>query len=602
MTVNITLLTKDAIYQAADLRLTDPASGAIVTESSTKIVNIVYFDWSGFVTYTGVGQWRDKDTGQWVCDWLRGLEKATPGEIADRLRTAGDGWLGDIERQTGQRHHHTFVFSFFSAESPETYVISNFEDVSGRARPDADDHLGVTAVMLRRRPKVVVTGQKRSVSRVQKWALGRIAARHPGDQNLMRIKLEEAVAAAHRSPHSRGFVGKESTVVSLRADGSGFQEASGKGLIQVHTIMNGFVLSDVIDIVQLAGPNARICGTAFSSTRASKEVPPCSPKVDAASGGEGIELRELPHDEYVTTAALAVNGSGVILGVGTVPGARGDYRLTLWAPDRSITDLGLVCRNNLGCALNDDGKVAATIAVKNTNRAVLWDSGDVFDLGVHLGVDSGVRCINASGAVGGWVCIHESQRGQDNFRPARWDSRRQLEVLENIPVDWGQVVDLDDHGAALLLGYKGRTPVSLVWESDGRCIQVGDGIYPNAFLQDGHILGWIRNAGGQRVAVAADRNGGGVTSLDVPPDWHVVTTNKDGDIVGYADVDGYERAWLCMSDSTPEILPNFHYHHSRPTDINRRGDIVGRSRADRCEHASLWDVGVRHGTAPEEQP
>ena len=72
MTLNITLLTERAIYQSADSRLTNTDTGATITDASTKLVTLQYFQWDGFVTYTGVGRWRSRDIADWLVEWLTG--------------------------------------------------------------------------------------------------------------------------------------------------------------------------------------------------------------------------------------------------------------------------------------------------------------------------------------------------------------------------------------------------------------------------------------------------------------------------------------------------------------------------------------------------
>jgi hypothetical protein len=81
MTLNITLLTERAIYQSADFKLTDADTGEPITEASTKLVTLQYFEWDGFVTYTGVGRWRGRDIAAWLVKWLTGLESASPQDV-----------------------------------------------------------------------------------------------------------------------------------------------------------------------------------------------------------------------------------------------------------------------------------------------------------------------------------------------------------------------------------------------------------------------------------------------------------------------------------------------------------------------------------------
>ena len=116
MTLNITLLTRRVIYQSADLRLTDPDTNQLITDRSTKVVDLLgYPDWHGFVTYTGVGRWlrNGRDTSQWVVDWLQGTHDARLNDIIDVLVTEGTKWLAAIRQATRRRSKHSFIIAAF---------------------------------------------------------------------------------------------------------------------------------------------------------------------------------------------------------------------------------------------------------------------------------------------------------------------------------------------------------------------------------------------------------------------------------------------------------------------------------------------------------
>src|SRR5215217_8079854 len=128
MTLNITLLTERAIYQSADFRLTDADTGAIITDTSTKLVTLQYFQWDGFVTYTGVGRWANRDIAGWLVEWLTGLENASPQDVARRIKERATGLLNEIERLTRVRNRHTFTLATFWHDRPHIWVVSNFEN------------------------------------------------------------------------------------------------------------------------------------------------------------------------------------------------------------------------------------------------------------------------------------------------------------------------------------------------------------------------------------------------------------------------------------------------------------------------------------------
>ena len=89
MTLNITVLTPESIYQSADFRLTDSASGAVITDQSGKTVSFTYPRWAGFVTYTGLGSWDGRAITAHVADWMGDGANRTMSEVADRLAQEG---------------------------------------------------------------------------------------------------------------------------------------------------------------------------------------------------------------------------------------------------------------------------------------------------------------------------------------------------------------------------------------------------------------------------------------------------------------------------------------------------------------------------------
>jgi hypothetical protein len=100
MTLNITVLTRESIYQSADLRLTDVATGAVITDRSGKTVSFAYAGWLGFVTYTGLGSWDGRAVSQHMANWMGDGVTRTMSEVANRLAQEGTKLLADVRRQT----------------------------------------------------------------------------------------------------------------------------------------------------------------------------------------------------------------------------------------------------------------------------------------------------------------------------------------------------------------------------------------------------------------------------------------------------------------------------------------------------------------------
>jgi hypothetical protein len=188
MTLNITLLTERAIYQSADFRLTNADTGKIITDASIKLVTLQYFQWDGFVTYTGVGRWHGRDVSDWLVRWLTGLENASPQDVARRrIKERATGLLNEIERLTRRRPKHTFALAAFCHNRPHVWVISNFENCAGRSSPRPSSEFSIDVKQLAAKPIAVVTGWgKKAVSREARRRLENLARRYPDDSGRIR--------------------------------------------------------------------------------------------------------------------------------------------------------------------------------------------------------------------------------------------------------------------------------------------------------------------------------------------------------------------------------------------------------------------------------
>ena len=71
MTLNITVVTPLVVYQSADFRLTNGDTGTLIDDHSNKTVSMTFPTWSGFVTYTGLGRFGNRDLSSHVGSWRR---------------------------------------------------------------------------------------------------------------------------------------------------------------------------------------------------------------------------------------------------------------------------------------------------------------------------------------------------------------------------------------------------------------------------------------------------------------------------------------------------------------------------------------------------
>src|SRR5690349_3468685 len=113
MTLNITVVTPAVIYQSADFRLTDSSTGSLITDNSAKTVVLRYPAWAGFVTYTGLGKWENRNISELIASWLADGELRSMTEVADRLALEGTRLLDAVRRRHSRNLPHTFTLAGF---------------------------------------------------------------------------------------------------------------------------------------------------------------------------------------------------------------------------------------------------------------------------------------------------------------------------------------------------------------------------------------------------------------------------------------------------------------------------------------------------------
>ena len=97
MTLNITILTPEVIYQSADYRLFDTNARKSLPMHSNKTVILMYLDWVGFITYTGIGRVNSKDTSQFVRDWLKGKRDFSFADVVEAIRVNASSWIRGVD-------------------------------------------------------------------------------------------------------------------------------------------------------------------------------------------------------------------------------------------------------------------------------------------------------------------------------------------------------------------------------------------------------------------------------------------------------------------------------------------------------------------------
>ena len=620
MTLNITVLTQAVIYQSADFRLTDIVTGKPFPDPSPKTVTLTYSSWNGFITYTGLGNWRKRDVSDYLVEWLTGAVDPSIAEVASLVADKGTELLRDVEL-FHPRRKHTFTLVGFTDEGPRVYVISNFEDCFGAAREGIDDHLTVTTRLLGRSKKaiVIVTGYKSAVTTNERRELGSVAGNYPGDG--LRIRRRMARINADAAPRSHNRVSVECVVLSFRADGTGVMmldrdamEAPG----QFPHIMNGVNINKAIaEALKSRGidfSKGRIVQAASASFRPGQKVD-TSPKAECnyavvnPESSSGYRLTEIDHEEFKLVAPKDVNERGQIVGTGR-EGLRSDQPQNIpWSYfDGKVTRLGYT---GLAAAVNDKGAVVAVLQGPSApppswQRAALYDANNLVELPLYDSghdsqrSDSEARAINNSSLMVGSVAVQDGKADTLEVFAAAFRVGEPVSVFRGLRPEYGcRAISVTEAGHVLLMAGMGPSDVrSVLWNPvDDVWSFVGDdstNVYPIAITDDDVVLGQARNSHHQPVAVVC-RSGGSWQRLGTPDGWIPIDVNNKGEVLGRVMTDLLERPWLQRADGRIVLLPYVTDHHTTPSKINNLGIIVGGASADNDVHALMWSQDLGEG-------
>lgn len=607
MTLNVTVLTPTIIYQSADFRLTDFDTGRLITDRSPKTVTLIYLSWNGFVTYTGVGRWRDRDISERIVSWLTGSPSPSMDEVASTLAARGTQLLRDLE-QYYPRRRHTFTLAGFEGGQAGVYVISNFEDCFGNTRNTPDDHLSTTTRVLRggRKATVIVTGRKRAVPLRDRRVLGNIAARYPGDGLRLRRRLAALNATAAASPASHNAVSKECIVLSFSADGHGVMQLDRDGAeipSQFPTITNGMNVNQMImgalSSLGVDTSKVRFVQAASGSIRPANRpaVPtPCQYSVAVPDTAGEYELIEITSPDFEPASGQDISDRGEVVGTGR---SGMNPRIPWSWHDGHINRLSYV---GLAAAVNDTGKIVAVLQNAGRQLAALYEEDGLTELPLYhgepevfAGSDSEASAINSQGMIAGSVRSQAEEHGFPNVRAAIFQSGRPTVILEGIPPEHRcRALDINSQGHVLVLSNPGPF--------DSRCIlwdpassswsPVGDdthNVFPTAITDDDFVLGQARNAQNEPVAVVCPP-GGPWERLGTADGWRPADMNNRKEVVGWAIIDHLDVPWLRRPNGEVFMLPYLREHNTIPAAINNAGQIVGHAGADHGSHAILWQL------------
>lgn len=614
MTLNVTVLTPLVIYQSADFRLTDPDTGKPRRDPSPKTVTLTYFEWEGFVTYTGIGNWNGRDVSAYLTEWLTGIEKPSMAEVAGVIESKGTALLRQIEHRTSRRFGHTFTLAGFYEQVPRAYVISNYEDCFGKSRASIDDHLTTTtrALGYAEKATVIVTGWKPAVPRSDRRVLGMVATKYPGDG--LRIRRRMAKLNAEAAPRSKEMVSKECVVLSFRSDGTGAALLSGEAdqvPMQFPHISNGIDTNKfLMDALRNAGfdtSKARLVQAGYASSRPEikkdAQKGPCNYAVVPSEPPSNYKAVEIKSPEFEVITATDISDRGEVVGTGRA-GLGTDHRQNIpWSSiNGQVVRLGYL---GLASAVNNEGQVTAVLQGLNASppswqRAAVYINGNLIELPLYHAQDespersdSEIGAINNSSLMAGGVAVQYDKNGPLIQLAAVFRPDQTLQVFQGLDSKYNcRAFDVNDQGHVLLVAQEGYfAPRSILWNpaDDSWHFVGGDAAYVFPIAVNDHdvVLGRTGNGQNDPVAVLC-KPGGGWERLGTPDKWAPVDINNECQVVGSTVIELLQRPWLWEPDGRTVLLPYLTDHHTNPAAINNLGQIAGGASADEDLHALLW--------------
>ncbi|MCC6946237.1 MAG: hypothetical protein IT539_00585 [Bradyrhizobiaceae bacterium] len=593
MTLNITVLNADAIYQSADYRLFDTRTRRPLDIPSTKAVALTFPNWRGFITYTGIGRVGSKDTSEIIRDWIRSSKVNLFEEIVEVLRSRASTWIQRIAR--GEKH--TFVVAAFAGGEAQVAIISNFQKWHGLNLPAPAPSFFISKIKAKSRPQIIATGTTSAVTKDELRALRQLALQHPNDgARIRRAMASMNRQAARRAPE---LVSADCFVYSQAADGQGHGETFGRSRTEFSAIMDGEDISKLLHpfLEKMFGPEGAtlVASTSsVSSTEASRLPQACILSL-IDSTQTGFRLIELKMPEGRRAVPRATNRDGVIVGEGA-PIWRGPSYPCAWPKPSTLVFLP-----HLGGAggsardINSSGRIVGeSNAADHASHACVWTfKYGCQDIGRTIGKHSSAVRSNEVGDSVGWVSIHPTEGGQQHFRPVIWKENTEAIVLGKVAGDWAEAVDVNAQGAVLVRVHKGMQVFAVIWDHElihmvgypgANCVS----FWPHRLTDDGSVIGLAIEANGNRLSAIRQSSGAWERLFEPALGREFTATNSKGMIAGFEKTEDYMIAWFKRPNENITYLQGFKHHNHRPTAVSEDGRILGFASADNCTHPIMW--------------
>jgi hypothetical protein len=593
VTLNITVLARDAIYQSADYRLFDPKTNRPYDDDpSTKSVISWSLAWTGFITYTGVGRVGDRHTSDFVAEWLTAANNESFDEVVDRIRRAAAAWI----RQYARGYGHSFVVAGFIDGVATAALISNFEQGPGRTTGAVSPDFDVTYFRARRRPEVLVTGMHAGVSRDTRRRIARLVERVRMDP--ARIRRELAAATKEAAKHHPLEVSADCFVYSQDAEGRGQAEVFGTSRTRLPQVLPESVNTAIQSLLndQFGPGQWTLGGAAFTRSGGTTEAPEPCVLVTVQVDGAHYSLQQLATPDGRRATPRWMNRAGVVVGEGT-PGWQGPSYPCVW---KDASELGWL--DHLGglggqalCISDRDVIAGHCERPDRASVACIWRGAEgIRELEWLAGHHSAAKAVNEQGDVAGWVSIHATEGGQEHFRPALWLYGQPPVVLRDTAGRWGEAISVGQDGVAVVRLHAGAEAEAALW--DGNLLSpltplpsTVRAFYPVGRSGDGGVAGTvIFRSHGREIAVC-DASGNWTTPAGVPTGRDLRAVDVSGNLAGTEIVDEYQVAWIWWAEEKALTrLPYIRHHHTAPTHLAGDGSVLGTASSDNCSHPLRW--------------
>ncbi len=592
VTLNITLAMRHRIFQTSDFRLLDADTGTVAPEPSGKAAYLLYDTFNGLLTYTGIARALRRDTMDQVLRWLETIGERPLAGVLAGIADHATQWLVRIQRSTGRVYPLTIVVAAFDRGAAIVAVASNVESVADQRANAPTPTCSVSMKRVRDMPFVLVTGQRRAVSRADRRRLQRAADEYRQRPEAIRRELSNTNRRAAESSHA---ISTDCSVMSLTPDGHAAQILTDAQAIRVYTVSSGTAFPDMVDALRSVGmdtTNAKIVQSFAATTTAVHSAsvrPPCL--VPALPGDDAsYTMTVLERSIDSDSQCVDIADDGTIFGVRwKAHPPRRDWwtwshtsgHRVLRTPDGTTS----VARRN-GC-----GHMAGTISDDAHGAALFVSDGGAVRRLDTLGFGGRIRKLSDQNVAVGSVSVSDSseRRGQLGERPAIWmpDGSATF-LLTDDPTTWGEAIDVNADGIVLLWLHRGFVDnVAAVWSADdGLVVLPRDGeltLVPVGIFDTAVVVGIGFDPEGRRVPLFVD--GADVKPVRIPHGWEPTTSNGAGWIAG-ATSDG--GPWSRAPSGAAFVAARLADHWCRPNAINAHGDFVGSSTASCGTHATIW--------------